>query len=170
MAEAVADGLRAQRHFLVDAASLTGESKVLEMLQPLCRALARVEATKNMAVASKLSIANHCALAAGAMTALLWVTSEDPPRHVRDTLNAVPTYGERLQTQGPTHIEFTAAFTALLRDLGTHFDCFTGTKVQILTQVRHGLRRSAGDCSGLRRSLASLRPALAMRAARTAIA
>jgi hypothetical protein len=170
MAEAVADGLRAQRHFLVDAASLTGESKVLEMLQPLCRALARVEATKNMAVASKLSIANHCALAAGAMTALLWVTSEDPPRHVRDTLNAVPTYGERLQSQGPTHIEFTAAFTALLRDLGTHFDCFTGTKVQILTQVRHGLRRSAGDCSGLRRSLASLRPALAMRAARTAIA
>ena len=118
MAEAVADGLRAQRHFLVDAASLTGESQVLEMLQPLCRALARVEATKNMAVASKLSIANHCALAAGAMTALLWVTSEDPPRHVRDTLNAVPTYGERLQSQGPTHIEFTAAFTALLRDLG----------------------------------------------------
>ena len=49
-------------------------------------------------------------LASGALTALLWVTSTDPIRHVRDTLNALPTFGEQLQRQGPAHAEFVGVF------------------------------------------------------------
>jgi hypothetical protein len=82
---------------LIDAAGMgyPGDQQVVAMLEPLNKALARVEAAKQAASHSVLS--KHCALAAGAMTALWWIISADPPRHIRDTLNAVPTYGAELE-------------------------------------------------------------------------
>ena len=121
MARAAIDALVALRQLLVDSTQSTcaGAERSCarkRLLEPLQLALNRVEAAKH--AASEISGGRppvRFSLASGALTALLWVTSTDPIRHVRDTLNALPTFGEQLQRQGPAHAEFVGVFIALLR-------------------------------------------------------
>ena len=121
MARSAIDALVALRQLLVDSPQSTcaGAERNCarkRLLEPLQLALCRVEDAKH--AASQISGGRppvRFSLASGALTALLWVTSTDPIRHVRDTLNALPTFGEQLQRQGPAHAEFVGVFIALLR-------------------------------------------------------
>jgi len=70
-------------------------------LPPLRHALAAADAARARAARSLL--APHAALAAGALTALLWVAAPDPEDLIRAAANALPVYGAQLEGMHASH-------------------------------------------------------------------
>ena len=122
MADAVVEALHAQRLCMLEVGNIRGihpQERFLTHQNALVLALARLEAIKEGAREAyrEDALTKRFALASGALTALLWVTSPDPTLHVKDTLNALPTYGNQVQSVGQSHEEFVNVFTELLRTL-----------------------------------------------------
>jgi hypothetical protein len=81
-------------------------------------AMHRVEAACDAAAEPPATFKAHTRMIAGAVSAMGWVTSDQPGDYIKDTLNAIPVYGRQVrEVEGDEHAALVVALSALLKRL-----------------------------------------------------